>query len=233
MLNTAPRLDLYAQIHKALRAQMMDTLHVAGRVDVRNPADLHDTCERVLALADVCTGHIAHENDFVHPALEAHRPGTSAEIASEHARHLDAIAIVRDTVAALRTASPGARDAAALTLYRTLALFIAENFVHMHAEETEHNRVLWAFYSDEELLALHGRIAAAIPPHEHLDTMRWMIPAMTPAERAQVLCGLRAEAPAPMFNAVLDAVLPHLRTDDKAKLMRALAPQEELAEAMA
>ena len=43
----APRMDIYATIHKALRAMMMDTLHAVGRIDV------HDTAERAELLAQM------------------------------------------------------------------------------------------------------------------------------------------------------------------------------------
>ena len=101
---------------------------------------------------------------------------------------------------------------------------MAENFAHMQIEETEHNRVLWDCYSDDELRALEGRIVASLPPSENLTIMRWLIPAMTPAERAELLAQMQAAAPAPAFAAVLDTVQPHLSQRDWAKLAGALAP---------
>ena len=223
----APRFDIYANIHKALRALMMDTLHATGCVDVYDPAELHATCERVLALCDACTSHLGHENDFVHPVMEARRPESTRQMAAEHHEHLAAIAQLRDAVSALRAACRGPVQAqAALALYRKLALFIAENFVHMHAEEMEHNAVLWACCSDDELRALEARIVASIPPAENLEGLRWMIPAMTPSERTQLLTGMQASAPAPVLAAVLDTVGPHLSARDWAKLGGALAPAQ-------
>ena len=40
---TAPRLDLYAPIHKALRSFMSDTLVRVGRIDVADAEDMHST----------------------------------------------------------------------------------------------------------------------------------------------------------------------------------------------
>ena len=54
----------------------------------------------------------------------------------------------------------------------------------MHEEETVHNRALWEAYGDEELLALEDRIKAHHTPEEMTFVLRWMLPAMTPAERA-------------------------------------------------
>lgn len=222
---SAPRMDLYAYIHKALRTMMTDTLHAVGRLDVHDSAELHAVCERVLALADACASHLAHENTFVHPAMEACRPGSSAHVSHEHEEHQLAIAQLCEAAAMLDAAGPGPAQAqAAQALYRQLAVFVAENFLHMHIEETEHNQVLQAGYSDVELMALEERIVAAIPPEENLAALRWMVPALTPAERAQLLGGMQTGAPAPVFAAALDAVRPHLDARDWTKLEEALAP---------
>ncbi|APX78675.1 hemerythrin domain-containing protein [Achromobacter insolitus] len=222
-----PRMDIYVGIHKALRAMMLDTLQAVGRVDVDDPAETRTACERVQELADICASHLGHENDFVHAAMEARRPGSSARIAAEHVEHLAAISRLRAAASDLLAAGRGAMQAkAALRLYRQLALFVGENFAHMHVEETLHNQVLWSCYSDEELRALEGSIVASLPPSENLCIMRWMVPAMTPAERAELLAGIQAAAPAPVYAAVLDAVRPHLAREDWVKLTRALTPAE-------
>lgn len=223
----APRMDIYVGIHKALRAMMLDTLHAVGRIDVHDAPAAQAVCERVLALADLCASHLEHENAFVHPAMEARCPGSSGRIADEHVEHLAAIAALREAVACLDAArGDAARTDAALRLYRGLALFVGESFVHMHEEESHHNRVLWSCYGDDELRALEGAIVASLPPAENLRVLRWMIPAMTPEERAGLLRGLKAAAPAPVLDAVLQAVQPHLTRRDWVQLMHALEPVE-------
>ncbi|WP_447919583.1 hemerythrin domain-containing protein [Achromobacter aegrifaciens] len=225
--DTAPRMDIYVGIHKALRAMMLDTLQAVGRVDAHDVAATQTACERVQELADICASHLGHENDFIHTAMEARRPGSSGRIAGEHVEHIAEIEQLRHAVSTLCAANCGAtRTAAALLLYRQLALFVGENFAHMHIEETQHNQVLWSCYSDEELRALEGAIVASLPPAENLCILRWMIPAMTPAERAKLLAGVQAAAPAPVFATVLDTVRPHLGQQDWARLTGALAPAE-------
>lgn len=218
----ARRVDLYAGIHKAMRALMSDVLAAVGRVDPEDESEFEWVSSRVLQLADFCTAHLTHENEFVHAALEACQPGSSARVAREHQEHAEAIARLKKAVHQTRGCEGEQRARAALALYRQLALFVAHNFEHMHVEETAHNQVLWAHYSDEELMALHARLLASLPPEENLFALRWMIPAMTPAERLEVLGGLKAHAPAPAFAAALDVVQPHLDLHGWAKLSRGL-----------
>ena len=212
---TAPRLDLYAHIHKALRLFMSDTLQQLSRLDVDDPLDLAASLAQLDALLDAAKHHVEKENEFVHPAIEARRAGASAAIEVEHDEHLDTIATLRAEGAALR-AMPSA--AAAQRLYRRFAAFVAHNFEHMGVEESRHNQALWAAYTDAELMDIHGRIMASIGPREMSETLRWMIPALNPAERALVIGSLPPAVQAP----VLASARALLNDTAWAKLCRAL-----------
>ena len=218
----APRVDLYAGIHKALRALMADTLLAVGRMDSEDALERAQVTQRVLELLDFCRSHLRHENDFIHPALEARAPGASGKIAHEHEEHLQAIVALANQTTALLQRETAGRPGATLALYRALSLFIAHNFEHMHVEETAHNAVLWARYTDAELIDLHNALVASIPPDEMMYVLRWMVPFMNPAERAAMLGDMRDHAPAPAFAAALEVVRPHLGEREWAKLGRDL-----------
>lgn len=195
-MTTTHRHDLYAHIHKALRFFMSDTLQLLGRLDIDDPLDLAAGLAQLDALLDAARHHVEKENTFIHPAIEARRAGASAAIELEHEEHLDSIATLRAEGAALR-AMPSA--AAAQRLYRRFAGFVAHNFEHMAVEEARHNQALWAAYTDDELHELHGRILASIGPREMSEVLRWMIPALAPAERAQLIGGLPPAVQAPVL----------------------------------
>jgi len=217
-----PRLDMYTGIHKALRASMADALLNLGRADLDDEGEVAAATQRVLDLMDFCASHLKHEDEHVHRAIEARAPGASAAVAHEHEEHLAHIDQIRTAAQGLRSARPGVRPVAASHLYRALALFVAENFRHMHAEETAHNSVLWARYTDAELEQVHDALVASIPPQEMMATVRWMVPFMNPAERLGLLSDVRAKAPAAAFEAMLEVVRPHLTTAEWAKLARGL-----------
>lgn len=215
----APRVDLYSGIHKALRLFMTETLLRVGRLDTADADELAKTLSQLRSLLELCRSHVAHENEFVHAAIEARRPGASQRIAAEHVEHLDAIAALEAEVAAL-AALP--REPAAQRLYRHLARFVGENFEHMHVEETAHNAALWSLYSDAELNEIHQRILAAVDPAEMGLVLRWMVPAMSPAERAGMLGEMQRQMPPEAMRGVLDTVRPHLDDTAWGKLARAL-----------
>lgn len=216
------RENLYAGIHKALRAAMADSLLALGRADPTDPQDVAETSVRVLALLDLCEAHVTHENTFVHPAIEARTPGASDAVGQDHVDHLQQIAQLRAATRQLSLLVPDLRAAALHALYLSFSLFVADNLQHMHIEETAHNVALWGAYSDEELRAVHDALVASIAPPEMMQVMRWMVPQLNAPERLGLLSGMRQGAPAPVFQAVLDLVQPHLRPREWSKLMGGL-----------
>lgn len=226
---TPERLDIYSGIHKALRAFMTDTLTRVTRVDLQDGEDVAATLAQTRELMAFCTGHLEHENDFVHTAMEGRCPGASGDIAEEHCHHLASIAALQGLVDSVERAAGPARERALAELQRQLARFIGENFIHMHQEETQNNAVLWAAYSDAELAALHQSIVASLAPEETAAVMRWMIPAITPAERAALLSDLRDHAPKPVFEGVMAIANAQLPARDWHKLVHALENTLRLA----
>ena len=217
------RHSIYALIHKALRLAMIQSLTAAGKLDVSDAQEVSDAIVRVRELLRFCRMHLHAEETFIHPAIDARRPGVVSRIAGEHVEHLAAIASLERAVDRLARAPASARAGAAFALYAELGRFVGENFVHMNYEETAHNRALWDAYTDEEILALENSIKAHHTPEEMAFVLRWMLPAMTPAERAGFVTTLRKVAPPPVVDSVVALAKAHVDANGFDKLTLALA----------
>lgn len=224
--NDAPasRVDIYAGIHKAVRALLCDTLTRVARLDLDDEAEVSDTLKQVRTLLDFCEHHIANEERFVHPAMEARQPGSAAGTAAEHAHHAADLAAMRADCAAVAGQAGAKRDAAWRRLQHRLARFAGDSLLHMEAEETANNAVLQACYTDAELLGLHQQILASLPPEEMAADLCWILKGSSPAERFQIMAGLRADAPPPVFDAMLELARRNLDAGSWQKLAAALAP---------
>lgn len=104
----------------------------------------------------------------------------------------------------------------------------------MLREEQAHNAVLWAHYSDEELIALHDELVASIPPDKMALHFRWILPSVSHAERVGMLQGMRQGTPSEVLASQLDMARPLLQARDWFKLKAAFQgelalPQEMLA----
>jgi hypothetical protein len=219
----ATRLNIYNPIHKALRAFMSDSLHRSGRVDASDAADVAASLHQLRSLLGFMRGHLKHESEFVHTAMEKRAPGSTGTAEADHVHHLSDIANLEMLCDLVEASRPAARAVQLGHLHRALSVFVGENLVHMNMEETANNAVLWAHYSDEELMQIERSIVATIAPEEMAFSMQWMIPALNPQERAALFLGMRAGAPAPVFAGLLQMATGMLDEDDSRKLEQALA----------
>jgi hemerythrin-like domain-containing protein len=219
------REDLYTGIHKAIRAMLCDVLVAVGRMDARDEADARATLGRVRQAIDLSRHHLHHENQHLHPAIEARTQGASLELAREHVEHEAAFERLEAAMQAVERSAGPAREAAALELYRELALYAAEDFRHMHVEETETNALLWESYGDAELKRIHHAIVASIGPEQMSAYLRWLVPAMTPTERAGMLSEMQGGMPNEVFAGVLELVKTLVDARDWNKLIAALGPR--------
>ncbi|MFA9438859.1 hypothetical protein ACDA63_04395 [Uliginosibacterium sp. sgz301328] len=216
------RFDMYALVHKGLRAFMSDTVSLVGRTDWSDERDALAATAQLRKLMETCFKHLQHENEFIHAAMEARRPGSSGDTALDHAEHIMAVKAFLADTQELELLPVPLRQPLASEVYKRLAVFVGENFEHMAHEEAHNNGVLWAAYSDAELIDIHDRLVASIPPQEMGIVMRWMLPYANAQERAMLLGDIRSKAPAEAFDAMLDMLRPLVSRGDWSKLMKAL-----------
>jgi hypothetical protein len=218
----APRFNIYAFIHKALRAMMCNTLATVGTTDANDTACVDKTLAQVNELLDLCASHVEHENTFIHRAMEARAPGSSGDIVHDHEHHCTAITHLRAQANSV-TQSHGPRRAVALALlYRELAVFIGQNLTHMEQEESANNAVLWATHSDDELRAIEASIQHVIAPPEMALCLRWMLAGLNFDERVGLLSDIRQSAPAPVFESVMTIARDTLFSNDFTKIRNTL-----------
>ncbi len=216
------RYDIYGAVHKGLRKAGCDLL---GRLGT---ADFHNVEETGFLIADLrhylmlAASHVSHEDDHIHEALAAKGLSTTT-LDEQHDDHRTAFRELEELVVAWENAWPLDKPACGRKLYLAFAAYIADDFAHMHEEETVTGPLLWRNFTDDEMLGIEMRIIASLPPEKSMAFMRIMIPAINPAERAALLGTMKKDAPPEVFQAVIDfAVRPALSVSDFAQLAGAL-----------
>ncbi|MCU0259464.1 MAG: hemerythrin domain-containing protein [Ilumatobacteraceae bacterium] len=193
--------DLYRDIHKAIRVEMFEVVANAGRIDPGDRAACDDLADQVDALVTFLHQHAEHEDGTLQAPLEQVAPHLAGQVATEHT----AIEARLDHVVALaqllRRAPERDRRAVAHELYLDLAAFTGDYLAHQDLEERVIGQALDAALGTEGLLALNGAILASIPPHELSASLALMFPAMNVDDRVDLLGGMRATAPAEVFDA--------------------------------
>ena len=119
-MNPTQRHNIYVLIHKALRACMSDTLVAVGRMDPYVACEVTSTAALVRNLLEFAHIHLQSEENWFHPALEARRPGSSAETRADHLQHREAFAMLETSLRAVEGSAGPAREVAALRAFSPL-----------------------------------------------------------------------------------------------------------------
>lgn len=221
-MTTQARYDIYAFIHKGLRGAMCQSLQALSSVDALDDDEFDQIAGQVSSLLRICQSHVEHENGFVHQAMEARRPGSSRGIAAQHLDHERHIRHLEEELRRIQHL-PSLRRAESLhAYYREFAFWVADNFVHMEQEESEHNAVLWACYSDAEIQAIEQELVAHIKPEIMPLIQAHMLSAMTPGERGRFLNAVRPHLPAADFHGLLQRLQGLLSRPHYGKLLAAI-----------
>lgn len=213
--------DLYRAIHKGLRAELFAVTGLAGRVDTSDPVAVGAVSERVRSLAELLELHAHHEDAAIDPVLADVRPDLAEVINTDHQRferRIYGVVAVAEEAASIG----GAADQAVLELHLGLAAFTGCYLGHIDLEERVVMPALERAVGIDGVMAIHGAIVGPMPPDVLARSLVVMVPAMTPAERAELLGGIRAGAPAEAFAGVLDLACSVLSPADAIRLRRDL-----------
>lgn len=215
---TAGRWDLYGPVHKGLRRGHCALLQRLATADfTRDTTALIADLRIHLALGET---HLADEEQFIHSALEQRAAGIAAGLEREHAHHRARFIEIEAAIDAIEAAAdPQLSDVRGRTLHLLFSRFVAEDLVHMAEEEETVWPQLCALFSDAELAGIEAAIVGSLPPETAMRFMQLMIPAANAAERAALLGGMKANAPAEAYAAVYEqAARPSLTPDQLAEL---------------
>lgn len=197
-----PRHDPYRFIHKGLRAALCSTLLALGQADPADDAELKAALDGAEELIALLLEHMRQENHFFHVALEARQPGASKAMGDEHTELRDVLDDLQEDLQRLRRTVPGGRAAQLHWLYQRFCAMAAEGMEHMQREENELNALLWALYTDDELVAIHHRLLASSETRLLRVLFCWMAQALAPRELAALVAVMRQVATAADFDAL-------------------------------
>ncbi len=209
--------DLYRDIHKGIRAEMFRVTQLAGSLDPSDRQARASFAAEVEGLVELLESHAEHEDNAIQPALEACRPDLAATIAADHVT-MDARYEVLRAVAGEAVDATGTARVAMHHAYLELASFTSAYLAHQHTEEQVVMPALEAEIGVDAVVTIHGHIIGSIPPPEMAASLAIMLPAMNVDDRAELLGGMRASAPAAAFEGVWGLAAKVLQPADYAAL---------------
>jgi hypothetical protein len=218
------RYNLYASIHKGLRRAQGQLMTRLGAIDSKSEADVAALIRDMRLMVVMGRKHLKHEDLYIHTEIEKRSPGATTRLADDHDHHERDFEALETRFAEIEATPVLGRSPKLRGLYLFYTGFLADDFEHMIEEETETLSLLHRLFTDSELAEIEGRIIGSVDPDMMMEFIRIMIPAMNPAERLDMLGGMKAAMPVPVFAAVVDmGVKPVLEPADWQALEQALA----------
>ncbi|WP_417424623.1 hypothetical protein [Hoeflea sp.] len=206
--STEEKEDLYYAVHKGLRLANARMLIALGQL---NPFDDDAVASTMRQLSDhIAMGmsHLTHENLEVHTAVDQRLPGASDHAGEDHEHHVAAFDELR-VLASELVAADEERPIWLRRLYQRFALFVADDFKHMHEEETGIMPQIEEHFSADEITGIRERIVHAIAPEMMVLFTRAMLGAASRPERIGMVDGMRAGMPEGVFLGLMAAVVGH------------------------
>ncbi len=194
-------IDLYRDIHKGIRATLFELTGFAGRLDPSNRDSRSALAGQVAQTTDLLVTHAEHEDAVIQPALEQHLPELAATIAVDHETLEAALVGLRDRSADAAAATVGDRHTVH-AIYIDLAAFTSRYLAHQDIEERVVMPALETTLGVDACVAMHHQIISSIPPEEMAIALSVMLPAMNVDDLTELLGGMQAGAPAPVFEGV-------------------------------
>lgn len=196
--------DLYKDIHKAIRLELFGVTLAAGSLDPSVDAGRVELADRIAELVRLLVSHAEHEDAHLQHLVERHLPVLAHRIESDHVA-LDGRMLA---LGSLANAAADARAGVAArrrlhVLYLELASFTSDYLAHQDLEERHVMPGLCAAIALPELLDVHQRIVGSIPPDDLATSWALMFPAQNLDDRAEMLGGIQAGAPAEVFAGAL------------------------------
>lgn len=206
------RVNIFNQIHKGLRAMLYDTGLALQLTDFTNAKEAEEVLAKLEMVLNAFLKHAEHEDHFILPVVEKHSKELMQEFDQEHEKDEFMTHRLHSLVNTFQqNNSDQARVENGEKIFRAFNEFIAFNLYHMNKEEEKLNQLLWAHYTDEQILDIQRELVKTIAPEENMVVSQWMMRGISDPEIVNWLKSIKNEAPYFVFQGIIglaEQVLP-------------------------
>jgi hemerythrin-like domain-containing protein len=226
------RYNIFYQIHKGLRALLYDTQLLLQQTDYTAADELAIAVERIELVVDLFEDHAHHEDYMILPAIKEFEPSVVDLFEQEHVKDHQLSKDLEHCVQALQLASSSVKPGMGSLLEKTFLEFTIFNLQHMAKEEDVLNKLLWRYYSDEDIKSIHHQILLSLNQQMTVEGSRWMMRGLNNADILNWLRQVEKSAPQEVFLQLLDLAKNELPADRFTKIAEAASLNQLVPEAV-
>jgi len=214
------RIDFYGNYHKALRRALFEFSARTGLLDYDDDAALAKLLNEFERITRTLREHSIHEDEYMHPLLQKYAPDVRLTMAGQHSKLDPELAVLESQLRAIADAKD--RSAAGMAFYAAINRYIGSYLQHLADEEDMANPILWERCPHDELAEAVARFRASFALDQVATSFEFMLPALSPPERADLYKTVRDNAPPPVYETLLGVAQKTLAATDYDDLQRRL-----------
>lgn len=209
------RYNSFKLIHKGLRAALYETALKLQQTDFIVEEETEEATDKVKEIIMLFHSHASKEDHFVLPAINEYEPSVVAAFENDHEKDHKLMEDLNEAISKVQQApSLEERANAGIELNLAFVRFMVFNLEHMAREEDIINKILWRYYTDEEIKGIVKQISDSVAPWMADFFAKWMLRGVSNREASTWLKAIEADAPAIIFQTLLNKAeqeLPELR----------------------
>lgn len=200
------RLPVFDIPHKGVRNALSQLSLLAGQTDYTDPAAVERLYQLGRQVFRLLTLHATDENEVTFHELDQRSTEASQHRREEHEELEELQHRLEQLLESIHRRAGLGEDLTGegARFYQLFTELHAHHLEHMLEEERDTQPLLWKYFSDEELMGHRRTIIGRNRPEDLLLFFRFIIPGQNPQERAGLLRGVKAGAPAPFFQSILE-----------------------------
>jgi hypothetical protein len=220
------RYNSFNIIHKGLRAALYETALQLQRTDFTEAEQTEESVNRVKEVVLLFEGHAHKEDHFVLPLINEYEPSVVAAFNSEHEEDERLGKELNKAVdEVLNSKTVLEKTVAGRKLTESFVRFMVFNLNHMAKEEDIINKILWRYYSDEEIKAVTSKIGQSTPPWMQDFYVKWMLRGISNNEAANWIRAIQGGATAVAFQTLMQKASQELPRKRFQKIRQSLNQQ--------
>jgi hypothetical protein len=198
------RFNIFQLVHKGLRAALYQTALQLQQTDFTAEEETEEVLNRVKEIIMLFNGHAQNENTYIFPAAEEFEPSVVTAFRDEHMEDMRLGQQLQNGIDKV-TASKGmlAHIVSGRELTEAFIEFMVFNLKHMAKEEDIINKVLWRYYSDDDIRLIAMRITQHTPPWIQEFYATWMLRGINDAEAVSWMKAIERGMPPVVFETIL------------------------------
>jgi iron-sulfur cluster repair protein YtfE (RIC family) len=224
------RYNSFNIIHKGLRAALYQTALQLQQTDFTEDQQAEEALNKVREIVMLFEGHAHKEDNFVLPMINEYEPSVVASFNSEHEEDDKLGKELNSAVEKVISSSTAfEKTVAGRELTESFIRFMVFNLNHMAKEEEIINKILWRYYSDDEIKAVVGKISQMDPPWIQEFYVKWMIRGINNSEAITWMKAVEKGVPAVVFKSLVQKAELELPTSRFQKIAKSLSGETLVA----